>query len=317
MYLAFNELCIHEEIRRTGDIPEARQRMNEFIQLLHRLKTGKVCDGLVCTHDIHAFRFCAGYGVAEWLKDPQVDRTYQQFFRTLYSKNCSYIDAADFEGEFRTEIDGKDYGGAGNTYAAETERITVSILTNPYFQQKDLWGRYLKIEDASEITETQMSIRNLSAGMSVGEMEGDIRRSCFEHISSGQDLWEQREVLFPNLIFCENVKDQLYKDPEKFHILQIMDRLQRVQEYFQCYDGVYNRKDLGMYAHSESETVRMNEQLKRMRLFQKPDGGTEYFFEHIRFSGKFSGGRIYLLPDDAARKCYIGYIGRHLPTKLF
>ena len=138
-----------------------------------------------------------------------------------------------------------------------------------------------------------------------------------EGITSGQDLWEKREKLYPNLIFCENVKDNLYQDSEKYHIMNVMTRLNRLQQYFSAYDGRYEPKKLGMNARTESDTVKKEPSLKNLRLFRKPDGSEEFFFNHIGFSGKYSGGRIYFLPDDANKKCFIGYIGRHLPTKKF
>lgn len=318
MYLAFNELCINEDIINIDDIHEARQQMNKFIEFIDKLKKRQLLEGLICTHQIFTtLNLYSEYGVKEWLNDPEVHMKYKQFFRATWDKNCSYIEATDFESEFRTSIDGKDYAGIGSTYAAETKGTTISILTNPYFKQDELCGIHVQMNDRLDIIEIQKVIKNLSAESDIKGIQDDIRKSYFDEISSGQDLWEQRERLFPSLIFCENVKDQLYKDPEKFHIIQIMSKLERLQEYFEHYDGQYDRKDLGLGTRSESETVKTNSSLKNMRKFIKPNGEKDYFFEHIGFSGKFSAGRIHFMPDDSIKKCYIGYIGRHMPTKLF
>jgi hypothetical protein len=317
MYLAFNELCIHKDITNINNTHEARQQMDRFVKLIYDIKTRGLLDGLICTHHIFDFNIYSEYGINDWLKDSQVAMKYKQFFRSIWDKNCSHIEASDFDSEFRTLIDSHEYIGTGSTYAVETESSTISMITNTYFRQNELYGIYVKIDDSLKLHETNEIINNVSAESNLDDIQSNIRKCYFDNISSGQDLWEQREKLFPNLIFCENVKDQLYKDPEKFHIVQILSKLQKIQEYFEHYDGQYNRKVLGLDARSESETVRTNNSLKNMRKFIKPNGEKEYFFEHIGFSGKFSAGRIHFLPDDSIRKCFIGYIGRHLPTKLY
>ena len=130
-------------------------------------------------------------------------------------------------------------------------------------------------------------------------------------------MWEKREILYPNLVFCENTKFQLFEDSEKYHILAVMKRLERFQEYFSTCDNQYDPNKLGMNARTESDTVKSDDDLKKYRLFKMPDGNEEYFFDHVSFSGKYTGGRIYYLPDNKNKKCYIGYIGRHLPTKKY
>ena len=72
-----------------------------------------------------------------------------------------------------------------------------------------------------------------------------------------------------------------------------------------------------MSARTESETVKTNAELKKLRKFKLPNGNIEYFFDHVGFTGKYTGGRIYFLPDNPNKICYIGYIGKHLPTKNY
>ena len=96
-----------------------------------------------------------------------------------------------------------------------------------------------------------------------------------------------------------------------------MRRLNCLQEYFSNCDSKYDPKALGIGARSESTTVKTDPDLKSKRKFRLPNGDEEYFFDHISFSGKYSGGRIHFLPDNINKKCYIGYIGQHLPTKNF
>ena len=143
------------------------------------------------------------------------------------------------------------------------------------------------------------------------------RERILEGISSGQDLWESREKLYPNLVLCNNVKDQLYHDSEKTHIFAVMKRLQHLQNYFSQHHESYNPDELGFDARTESESVKTNPKLRNDRKFRLPDGTEEYFFDHIGFTGKYKGGRIYFLPDCKNQRCYIGYVGQHLSTQKF
>ncbi|RAV20446.1 hypothetical protein DQG23_15910 [Paenibacillus contaminans] len=99
-------------------------------------------------------------------------------------------------------------------------------------------------------------------------------------------------------------------------MVQVLIRLQRMNVYFGDDDTDYNPQKLGFNARTESETVQQNPELKKLRKFRMPSGETEYFFDHIGFTGNYCG-RIHFLPNKANKKCCIGYIGKHLKTKRF
>ena len=62
---------------------------------------------------------------------------------------------------------------------------------------------------------------------------------------------------------------------------------------------------------NESDTIRNDKTLKSYRMFQLPNGETEYFEMHIK-TGEL---RIHFFPLEAEHTIYIGYIGSHLPLK--
>ena len=61
---------------------------------------------------------------------------------------------------------------------------------------------------------------------------------------------------------------------------------------------------------SESQSVKDNESLKKLRYFTV-ENEKLFFDNHL----KFSSHRIYFIERDD--KIYIGYIGKHLPTKKY
>lgn len=315
-YLVFNELSVCTEITDIDD-SEARQRIDDFVILLQKLRSEKLISGIICTSDIYNFHVSKTYGIQEWLSDRETKHSYKQFFRTMCNKNCTYIEPLNYMNEFSVNINEQDYNAIGCLVAIETEQEIVSVINNTYWEQDTIQGKYTYIDDLDKVVIENREISNISKLCDAARIKNRIVEDAYSYITSGQDLWEVRKTIFPNLIFCENVKDQLYEDSEKFHIMRVIEKLKRLQEYFETYDGIYDPKKLGHNARTESDTVKTNNSLKNERLFRKPDGSEVYFYDHIGFSGKYSAGRIYFLPDDEERVCYIGYIGRHLHTKNF
>lgn len=319
MNLVFNELSIKPELTELGRSDmSSKQIINEFVSFLHSMKKQNLLDGVITPSDIHDFYVSDRYSINEWLSDSSVNRTYKQFFQLMRNKLWRYIDLGDYDDcEFAIIVNGKNHTAIGCTVACKNECPIISVETKEFWSSPEIEGEYSSLDEEGNIHRTRQTVQNLTASTDISIIETKYRSLAYKRVSSGQDLWEMRAELYPNLIFCESVKDQLYKDPEKYHILKIMERLARLQVYFASYDGVYDPKVLGMNARSESDSVKTDLALKNMRKFRKPNGEEDYFFDHIGFTGKYSAGRIHFLPQNDERKCYIGYIGRHLETKKF
>lgn len=310
MYTIFNELSsLHVD---NFDKEKARNIINDFVELLHKMNGKEDFRGLITTQDFFDFTI-SNYSISEWLSDPIVKKSHKIFLRTFFNK-CRTIESNDYSlKEFEMTYNSQSINGIGCLVATEFKENTISLKTSLVWNAEEINGKVLTYEEGCILDEF-VTINNLSETNHFDDLEARIFEIEFSMISSGQDLWEKRESLFPNLIFCESIKDQLYKDPEKFHIEQVAKKLLRLQEYFSSYNGIYSPTELGMKARTESETVKNNRFLKGLRYFKKPDGIADYFYDHIGFTGKYCG-RIHFLPDDSLKKCYIGYIGVHLPTK--
>jgi hypothetical protein len=317
MYLAFNELSVCSEICNYSPINIARNKINDFIKILVKAKQHKDFRGLVTTQDIHTFQISPIYSIHDWLCDPLVDIKFKTFFRTFYCQKCNYIDNKDYSlNDFQIDLGEHRYSSVGCLVASEMKESVISLETHELWLNETIDGIFSTLDDTDEISVENRQLNNISKEIHFDKLEQKLKYDDFTMLSSGQDLWEKREGLFQNLVFCDSVKDQLYKDPQRFHIVQVAKKLLRIQRYFSEYDGTYNPKELGLDARTESETVKSTPDLKALRLFQKPDSSKEYFYDHIGFTGNYCG-RIHFLPDDMNRRCYIGYIGRHLRTKKY
>lgn len=314
MYIALNEVALNKEF---SVLPvDPRSFINELVDFLRNLRRNFNLEGiLVLREDIfYSWQISNGYNLKEWLEDDLVDKTYKQYLRVFLSKYIKSAEQIDCNDRFLIKINNDEYNILGGVIALDNEIPMFSISNFDFWQKDKINGEHEKKVDNEIKVETVSNFSHTSSNSEINKITHDI---SLNKISSGMDLWEKRKELFPNLVFCENVKKQLYDDPEKFHIIRIMNQLECLQGYFHSCSTKFSLQDVNKNARMESYSVQNSPKLKKFRLFKLPNGEKKYFFCHISFTGKFSSGRIYFLPDCPSKKGYIGYIGRHLPTKKY
>lgn len=314
MFLTLNDLSIHN----TADTKyNAKTLIDELVSFFKSLHAESIIDEVIFPESLFSISLHSEYGLTQWLVDDNVSVTYKQFFRRFLDKHRRYYNNQSIDGEFSVFIDEQEHKAVGCAFALEHGHVLLSLPTNMLWKNNSIYGQYSLLDEFGEIQISTQFIDNVWTSIPLEEIILTHRKELSADITSGQDLWDKREKLYPNLVFCENVKEQLFDDSEKYHILAVMKRLQRFQEYFSSCGSLYDPAELGMGARTESETVKSDTELKNLRRFKLPNGDEKYFFDHVGFTGKYSGGRIYFLPDNANNRCYIGYIGRHLQTKKF
>lgn len=314
MFLTLNDLSINNSV---DSEHSAKKLIDDFVVFCKSLSANSIVDEIIFPVSLFSEPLYNSYGLAQWLTDNNIPTKHRQFFRRFLDKHRIYYNQQDVDGEFSVKIDGCKYNSIGCTFALEHENILLSLSTNVFWENKLISGEYSSLDVSGEMQTSVQYIDNIWTKMSQEEIIDTYRKELADDITSGQDLWEKREKIYPNLVFCENTKAQLFEDSEKHHIFAIMKKLQRMQEYFSTCGNAYNPKDLGLDARTESDTVKSDSDLKDLRKFRLPNGEEKYFYDHIGFTGKYKGGRIHFLPDNINNKCYIGYIGKHLPTQKY
>jgi hypothetical protein len=118
------------------------------------------------------------------------------------------------------------------------------------------------------------------------------------------NFWDKKNDLFKNkIIFCDEVEKQI-KNIDTTIFSQALSILRAIE------NGVKSLSDFT--TSRESKSVEQDSELKKMREFVI-DGKKEYFQKHIK--NLSNGYRIHYFEKN--NKIYIGYIGKHLPTKKF
>ncbi len=175
--------------------------------------------------------------------------------------------------------------------------ITISFVS------REKWDNsFINIEKDTET----VSVRHISTPLHLSAHEvffKQIENELKLEISQ-KNLWDEREAFFPHrIIFCVEVKKQI----------EAMDTAIFRQAVGILRDIDSGQKQVTDYNHSpESQSVKSNPGLKKLRMFTIA-GEKVYFDNHLK--NLSNGYRIYFLEKDD--KIYIGYIGKHLPTKKF
>lgn len=130
--------------------------------------------------------------------------------------------------------------------------------------------------------------------------------------SGKSGFWERREILFPKLIMCEEVEEQIKTIGGSKHYNQVLEKLRFLNAFAQdwkrgdfSYKTVCARYPLVISPESEETLVKYSGE----RTFSLPDGRREVFELHI----KTGDLRFHFFPDNNSHIIYVGYIGVHLP----
>lgn len=140
-------------------------------------------------------------------------------------------------------------------------------------------------------------------------------KSVLDNINT-QNFWQWKDCLFEKIKFCDGVKEQIERMGSSRFFQQMVNRLVDLDNYNKTWtQGTCTPNQINgvtsLRVTNESDTIRNDKTLKSYRMFQLPNGETEYFEMHIK-TGEL---RIHFFPLEAEHTIYIGYIGSHLPLK--
>lgn len=127
--------------------------------------------------------------------------------------------------------------------------------------------------------------------------------------NSIQSFWDNKEILFPNLIFCDRVWQQiehLSVNDDRFGLIN--EKLKRLNVFTRTWtQGSFEYKNLGLDNSPDTPTRIAN--TLALRTFNCPQIGNRIFSLHIKWSFGREFFRLYYYPNEINHKVYIGYIG--------
>jgi len=214
------------------------------------------------------------------------------------------------------------------------DEIVYSELVDKFFQYRVLPSLLLKLKFCQTITDKIVfdsyfpNSNNAFWGIKFADRhdyelssEDDyicFRKNGFKQAISPDNFWEYKDSLFPHLIFCNNVQSNMSVIASSGEFSGVINHLLGLNDFAKCwnsgpFDGKKLKAQVGLNVSPESKSVTNNENLRQSRTFTLPDGRLKYFEWHI----KTANLRFHFYPDQGKHIIYVGYIGKHLPTKKY
>ncbi len=303
--MVFNELsALPQPI--TNNIHTARQWMSTFIQTtVSATAKFKVKRVLRFEPEFFNMLLAPDYSLSIWLNDKQVDREEKRRWTSLQTK---YPILVGFE-ETKTEnqyllsnfsYQGNPVYGLGIAYLLDA--LALSINSD---QQWDTCQLAIQ-------TPQTVIVHHASQPNHLQENSNWIEEHLRQSVCDGTDLWNRRQELFPNLVFCQSVEKQLRVLQSGNPLLHpVVKQLFEFERY--CQDWTDNKFDkTKILGHCSGESESTLNKYGETRTFLCPDGQWRLFELHAKLG--LNAWRIHFLPQPESHTIIIGYIGSHLLT---
>ena len=272
-------------------------------------------DSVIIEKDYNNIMLAEDYSILHWRNDKTVDIEIKRIFGRFISKATVYSKTEEFEEKFNiSEVIVEEKPSIGCLVAYLTDNPVISFISDPIWENSFIDGKYQYLDEDAEkfISSDDVRIKNISNKENAEFFKkSNPNFDVLPSIHSGTELWNRRNELFPNLVFCECVKKQLIDEIDPFHLTQIINKLFMLEKYFANFDGVFDQKALLGSVPSSDSTLK---KFKSMYTFTTPENKDLLFSWHIKFTGGYAG-RIYFIPaKKGINNCTIGHINGHLPT---
>jgi len=311
--LFFNELSLTPaEAGPSGSSSEFRLPI--FTQLIARcfddLKTSRCLHSSV---NLWGVDLGGGETLSTWVN--HTGREERLFWMSLQTKSplLQVDDIAALEKFTNADTKYADELGLGIRAAWAMDGLALSLATSERWDRDTLPLKVEQLNEAAELVTSDEVVRHASAEnhLNIHRSWAIERRLRAPH---GLAYLENIKEIAPNLLFCPEAEEQLRRffAPNASELVKwqrvraLLSRLNAAAKGWT--DGEFGWRDAFPSASGESESVRNNESLRKLREFTL-NGEKEYFDLHLKMAG--DNWRIYFRPDECPGTVHIGYIGPH------
>ena len=184
--------------------------------------------------------------------------------------------------------------------------IAISCPSAPDWELDTLNVTFRELLSDDEWRGAQQTIENLACASHAAQISDRYRARILSDLTPGQQ-WEQRETVFPHLLFGRDVDDEVKESGQLTAILSRLHRLNNSTAFWKKNGGPI--PPWSSDVTPESGSTVSDPRLSATRMFRSHDGTRRLFEWHA----KFGSMRIHLTFDAASHTVEIGYIGPHLP----
>lgn len=200
-----------------------------------------------------------------------------------------------------------------NEYIGLSVKLFNSFTSIPFDITNEIDFDTLYNNDCNGFTGFNFFATSIPSNRQINDLNtfNQFKFSCANQIAftSIQSYWDNKETLFPNLVFCDRVWAQIENlsvNDDRFFLMH--EKLKRLNIYVgQWKTGNFDYKNLGL-DNSPDTPTRIASTIN-LRTFNCPNIGNRVFSLHIKWSYGREFFRLYYYPNDGDKKVYIGYIG--------
>ncbi|MEU6976815.1 hypothetical protein [Streptomyces sp. NPDC046371] len=285
---------------------EAGQAMRDFVKVCQAVRRVDNGASLVSEVRLEDLEIAPGYYLAQWRNESQ-NRDHWRFMRLLNRKSphSTVLPAPPEDQEVEYRHDGDRVFGLAAAHLMDT--LAVSLPTSRPWESSWLSVEYVLV-DEDEVQEDSAEVRHASTPEHVAEHADWIRESAANAVTSGAQLWEERESLFAALQFTPGVEDDLRNLPG-VSVPSVRAALLALNTAAEAWKPGAAEPAWPIKVVPESDT-RINLGLCN---FTDTDGTKRLFSLHTRFRPR--PGRIHLRVVTEEGRVRIGYIGRKRLTE--
>lgn len=294
--------------------PAAYGRIDTLVDVLVAASQRGVRGALRSTDDATERPLAQAVTLATWLNDRSVDAEKRRRLRSALSK-APYVEAALTQLEASSEATLDVYLGAAlsrsATLAHRLDAPLVSCDVAPW--DRDPLTARLETLEADTLVEQVLELCNLYSVDSVERRTPWLRERLQQELANGAELVQRARELLPRLDFVDAARAQLraLTGSERVfrfvlqHLFALNDRAAQWSHDEPSFTAGYRFR-----CSDESQATLAK--YRAARTFMCPDGQARCFSMHSKVN--VDAWRIHFIPDRAALRVLVGYVGPHLPT---
>jgi len=309
-YLVFNELSLNPL---SANQELGRERLNGLAEVILDGRIGRERI-LVSPEHFLQREICAGYTIGRWLAGYSPNQSETRVRMKLLVDRRMLCDQCVAAHKWDDEDVEYRFAGekvAGLATALLADGLAVSLLSADDWNTSTVQVEKTWIEDA-EVFNRHLDVLHAGNIAHLDQHFDWLKRVQAPSPTNGEELWEQRQAMFPNLDFCSSIEEQLRRlggDGAGFR--SAIRGLHDLQNY--CAGWKNGAFDIHAFNNASGESGATLEMYGEERTFLCPDGEYRLFSWHL----KRGDSRLHFFDFPPARRILVGYIGPHLRTVRF
>jgi len=257
----------------------------------------------------------------QWAKSQARLKDVVRAFRSLQTRQPMLLasDEQAIDASIEVGLVQQDHGLSVLQVAYWYKTFLISFPVGTPWNQTLIKVWVLNLQDDHE-SNTEVDIKNLFDDASLQIHKNSLKALRDKNLKAGKDIWENREVFFPNLCLLDNkIGEQLRGWSHRVDILNKAKDALLVMEVFvqKWQEGVFddyrheNLISCGLAAEvsGESSSVKDSRKKKAEREFWLPMGRKVFCENHVKLPDGF---RLHFYAASDEKKIYVAYLGVHL-----